>query len=289
MFLSVGREKPKSKHGITVHSNEGRAAADTVSGTESDKRSGLLPMRKKTLSLIAVLVAMAMILTACGSNGSQTDPSPYSEPASAPQQTESSEPPQESAPTEQETSEQPAESSTPDEPEEPETPAPEMIEITMDNWQEYFDLGMYFVDGDYPSYEGRLVLKEEYSKAYMENGDYMLPENDTGSLRVAVGSGQAYANGVEGVTATIKVSYPDYNWYNIGPGEYTASIDAVSFLAYIMQKTDSVSGKLQTGSNSLFVYEHNVEEIEQNGHAMNENIILEMIDISGTIPVWVEK
>ena len=268
---------------------------------------------KKILAAIQIFL-IVMSLAACGGNKApqSTDNTPSTTAENATTQPESTQTPEET------------------ETKQPEDPyVLKMVEITMDNWQEYFELAAvespayYLVNnmGINPDscryFEYELRLKDEYAHQYLEHGSYGYPEASgisLDSIGVITASGEGWINEEAAVSFAYTVKADAafinkilyiYTEAAKGPAEITGE-DALkkgAFLRYVMAKDNS----FETDKNDYFLHVLTPlsktfaaiakdADLSQYGWtdepsvAFFENTVeVTITDISGVIPTWVEK
>jgi len=275
---------------------------------------------KKLSSLIAILLTISMIFTACGGNGSKAETSSSHETSSV-QQEESTEAPQESSLDKQESSEHPAESTTSDESEQPEADNNvQTVEITMDNWQEYLEIvpmenmaaalmgGAIADPATTDFFEYELVLKEEYVKGYLEHANYTLPDLNGQSLGVPairsyIDAGAISIDKFADISFTYTVEYPDPisdQSPTIESGtENNCKLNDSAFARYLL----ALSGALGEFNDSFKVYgmpligivigkDQDISSLAESGKGIDvltNNVKVEIKSISGTLHIWTEE
>ena len=244
-------------------------------------------MKRKHLSFIVVIVIMIMVLTACGGNKA----------AQAPTESDISSQPQESALPPADTAQETKESATqepvapqenpqelPEEPTEPEVRAPEMVEITMDNWQKYLEIVTYDTDDGY--FRWMLAVKDDVAEQYKQFGDYDIqdvPENAPEEFLDMYGR----AADIGEITAKIQVTVTDTSiwdkYFPNHPKEYTCHLGTRGYVVYLTDRAEHIQAKFDNGAYRL---DSIICKSEEEKAILIDAIQIEMTEISGTIPVW---
>lgn len=265
-------------------------------------------MKRKSLFLIAMLLTVSMVFTACG-GGSKKDTSSGSETESEGQQAE-------------DTEEEP-ESEEPESPEQ-ESAEPEAengvrtVEITMDNWQEYLEIvpkesmAFHLMTGAFPDpetvdfFEYELDLKEEYAKGYLEHADYTLPElNGTtlgiAAIRMVLDSGAMTVGDYADIRFSYTMDYPD-SIRDFSPlpeergAENMRGLNDAAFARYLIALEDGFGEY----NDCLKFYgmplmgivipkDADISSLAGSGNGTDvlaENVTIDIKSISGTIHVW---
>ena len=214
-------------------------------------------------------------------------------------------------------------------------PAPEsddkyvlqMVDITLDNWEEYFEVvavespASWFMANMIPDtenfryFEYEFRLKDSYAESFREHGDYGYPEGKNWFpevIQLLVATGDGWVNDVETIEVTftlrtneaftkfIGVSSDDM----LGNGQtLTAKLAKGAFLRYLIAQ----DGYFAPEQNECFLHVFtplrytnvqvsNSEDLSSYGWTselsedfLKENIEITITGISGKLPVWTEK
>ncbi len=170
---------------------------------------------------------------------------------------------------------------------EPEAKAPVPVEITIDNWQEYFEIVTYDTDDGY--FRWVLALKAEYAEQYKEHGDYEVSEIPEGVPDIAIDM-YGRVEDAGDITAKIQVSMEDNDtwekyFYN-NPNDYHCKLNSLSYMLYLAGKTDRIQTKFDNGAYRL---DTNLCHSEEEKRLLQSEMQIEVTEVSGTIPVCGEE
>ena len=270
---------------------------------------------KKLIAIILILT-MVLSLAACGGTAPAAQDTPAPEPSVSAQ--EPAEPSaQEPALPPEETAEPPEGSAG------PEIKAPDMVEITMDNWQDYFEIvpaesrAMWSLnntskDGfDRESthfYEIRFQLKDEYAQNFREHAEYRLPENaddiSLDMIQIMSMTGDLELNDYGDLQVSYSYTLPDDQslqnsiafsdiFGTLGKNVDT-KIGRGAYIRYLLAAKGLLQDDLTPDFDQIFVPLYSIGVIEENtlyslGIDILQYIDLEITGVSGTIPVWNEE
>ena len=286
---------------------------------------------KKTLSILPALLTLTMVLMACGGTASTQTAAPAETPIEAaadtaqPEEEEEGEvveTPQEEIPAEENSEEsiQAGVEQTEDMEEAEEIAAEvaprfreETVEITMDNWQDFFEL----VDIIQPIEDTGMTrvghifaLKKEYGDAYLEAVDYDIASLDAIDetqlneiLPLIVYSGDAWVGDVGKVTATFTCDYKSTFESEYAAEQYIVDRGLMNQMRYIEPEDPSFVFDEVTYARYLYysqrgtaIYDSpylDIQLLRYNGDLDFEEELghfpLELTDIQGTLTIWVEN